>query len=111
MAGGSLSRSYLDKVISSLRKRVFLLHNVHEKAPQIFHTRWAMAYLKGPITRTQLRELNQLVNAGPVSERGDGRAGSVPTPPAEEDVTAGVKESLVGSQTKPAVPGGVGEGV
>ncbi len=106
---GGFDRSTADKTISTLGKRVFLLHNVHEKAPQIFHTRWAMAYLKGPITRTQLRELNQLVNAGPVSERGDGRAGSVPTLPAEEDVTAGVKESLVGSQTKPAVPGGVGE--
>jgi len=106
---GGFDRSAADKTISTLGKRVFLLHNVHEKAPQIFHTRWAMAYLKGPITRTQLRELNQLVNAGLVAERGAGRAGSVPAPPAEEDVTAGVKESLVGSQTRPAVPGGVGE--
>lgn len=53
----------IDRSISSLGKRVFLLHNVHEKQPEIFHTRWAMAYLKGPITRTQIRELNTLAGA------------------------------------------------
>jgi hypothetical protein len=57
------NRAAADKAISALGKRVFLLHNVHERAPQIFHTRWAMAYLKGPITRMQLRGLNQFVGA------------------------------------------------
>lgn len=56
---GGLSRSYLGKVLSSLRKRVFLLHNVHEKAPRIFHTRWVMSYLRGPLTRDQVRILKQ----------------------------------------------------
>ena len=60
---GEFDRAQVDKLISALGKRVFLLHNVHEKEPQIFHTRWAMAYLRGPITRTKLRELNELVGA------------------------------------------------
>jgi hypothetical protein len=37
-----------EKIIGQLNNRVFLLHNVHEKRPLIFHTRWAMNYLRGP---------------------------------------------------------------
>ncbi|MGB3906421.1 MAG: hypothetical protein WBB22_16050, partial [Anaerolineae bacterium] len=56
-AGGALNRRELDRTISALRSRIFLLHNVHEDHPVIFHTRWAMSYLRGPLTRTQVREL------------------------------------------------------
>lgn len=47
----------LERTLSSLPKRVFLLHNVHENAPVTFHTRWAMSYLAGPLTRNQIRDL------------------------------------------------------
>lgn len=52
-----LDRQALDKLIGGLDKRVFLLHNVHEAAPVPFYTRWAMSYLRGPLTRMQVREL------------------------------------------------------
>lgn len=55
---GSLSDpKYLDKVISSLGNRVFLLHSVHEPKPRIMHTRWAMSYLAGPLTKDQIAQL------------------------------------------------------
>ena len=53
--GSTLDISRLDTLISSLAPRTFLLHNVHAPGPAIFHTRWAMAYLAGPLTREQLR--------------------------------------------------------
>ncbi|MBU7024520.1 MAG: ATP-binding protein, partial [Theionarchaea archaeon] len=56
-AGQSLDRARLSQIISSLRSRVFLLHNVHEEAPITFQTRWAMSYLRGPLTRTQVKQL------------------------------------------------------
>lgn len=56
-AGTSLNRNELSRVISNLGKRVFLLHNVHEEASITFQTRWAMSYLRGPLTRTQIRTL------------------------------------------------------
>lgn len=56
-AGGALDRKQLDLTISALGSRAFLLHNVHEDHPIIFHTRWAMSYLRGPLTRSQVREL------------------------------------------------------
>jgi hypothetical protein len=56
-AGGVLDRRELDRTISALDSRVFLLHNVHEDRPVVFHTRWAMSYLRGPLTRIQVRQL------------------------------------------------------
>lgn len=55
---GSLSDTrVLDKLISSLESRVFLLHNVNEDGPVVFQTRWAMSYLRGPLTRQQVKQL------------------------------------------------------
>jgi hypothetical protein len=45
------------KIIGALGSRVFLLHNVHDNAPKIFHTRWAMNYLRGPLLGGQIKKL------------------------------------------------------
>jgi hypothetical protein len=52
----SIEKDYSD-IIGSLDSRVFLLHNVHEEGPKVFHTRWAMNYLRGPLTGIQIRKL------------------------------------------------------
>lgn len=62
-AAGGVSRNEMDKLISSLGKRVFLLHNVHAKQPALFQSRWAMNFLAGPLTRAQIPALNKLVGA------------------------------------------------
>jgi hypothetical protein len=33
------------------------MHNVNDNAPTIFQTRWAMSYLRGPMTREQIKTL------------------------------------------------------
>ncbi len=58
-AGGKLDRGSLDELLSGLGNRVFLLHNVHEDAPIVFQTRWALSYLRGPLTRDQIATLMQ----------------------------------------------------
>src|SRR5512147_3258329 len=62
-ASGGVSRTIFDKLISSLGKRVFVLHNIHAKNPQLFQTRWAMNFLAGPLTRAQIPALNRLAGA------------------------------------------------
>ena len=62
-AAGGIPRAEMDKLISSLGKRVFVMHNVHEKMPVLIQTRWAMNFLAGPMTRAQIPALNQLVDA------------------------------------------------
>ena len=56
-AGSATDPAVLDKTISSLDSRVFLMHNVNLKAPVVFTTRWAMSYLRGPLTRQQIKTL------------------------------------------------------
>ena len=55
--GKAPSRAELDSLLSGLGKRVFLLNNVHADGPITFHTRWAMSYLRGPMTRLELQGL------------------------------------------------------
>ena len=51
------SRAALDTAISGLGKRRFLLHNVHAKQPVLFESRWALSYLRGPLTKEDIRRL------------------------------------------------------
>lgn len=79
-AGGGVSRDDLERRIGQLEKRHFLLHNVHEPAPLTFRTRWAMSYLRGPLTRDQVAELM----SGRTADPSPGGA----APPHEDRVSA-----------------------
>lgn len=110
---GGLDRGDYDRLISGLGKRVFLLRNVHDKEPGLFQTRWAMNYLAGPMTRTQIAPLNALVGAGA------DLAAPTPMPaaasmPTEAPVTAAPPPAmpasvLPGTATRPAVPSAIAE--
>ncbi|MFZ1265481.1 MAG: ATP-binding protein, partial [Anaerolineae bacterium] len=56
-AGASFDRSRMEQIISGLGNRVFLMNNTHEDEPVVFTTRWAMSYLRGPLTRSQIKIL------------------------------------------------------
>jgi len=56
-AGSGFDRSQMEEILAGLGKQVFLLHNVHENEPVIFQTRWVMSYLRGPMTREQIKVL------------------------------------------------------
>ncbi len=124
---GSLDRKSYDVMISGLDKRVFLMHNIHAREPILFHTRWAMNYLAGPLTRTQIPALNELAGveeqiAGRYSVPGDAelQVEDGRTMPQEgvpereaEDVTPvpkpmGMLDEL-GSLTRAPLPGRVDE--
>ncbi len=93
---GSLDRGEYDRLISTLAKRVFLLHNVNAKGPLLFQTRWAMNYLAGPLTLTQIPDLNKLAGA---SE-------AIASTPMTTPLAAAAVGSMAAApmQTQPAVP-------
>ncbi len=66
-------RGELEKLISGLGNRIFLMNNVHEDHPVLFHVRWAMSYLTGPLTRGQIKTLMD-------PKRGDFAQASGPAP-------------------------------
>jgi hypothetical protein len=55
--GLKFDRKAMEQIISGLGQRVFLMNNVHKDAPVIFETRWCLSYLRGPLTRNQIRDL------------------------------------------------------
>ena len=55
--GASFDRGKMERLLAGLGSRVFLMNNVHEDAPEVFTTRWAMSYLRGPLTRNQIKKL------------------------------------------------------
>lgn len=54
-----LDRGRIDTLLSGLRSRVFLMHNVHDDSPTLLHSRWALCYLRGPLTRQEIRRLGE----------------------------------------------------
>jgi hypothetical protein len=106
-ASPNMDRQTYDRLISSLGKRVFLLHNVHEQEPHLFQTRWAMNYLAGPLTRAQIPAANLLAGAEVLAEIRKPEApvaAAVESKPLEQRA-----EELPGSSTRPAIPGGIAE--
>ena len=126
-AAGGISRDVIDRLISTLGKRVFVMNNVHNKQPQLFQTRWTMNFLAGPMTRTQIPALNRLANATaalPAQPNADSVATRVASPGATQpsfmaSPSVGSPQRTVtppaspvngnSSQTKPSLPAGIRE--
>ncbi len=56
-AAGSVDVGAVDATISGLGKREFMLRRAGRDQPEVFTTRWAMSYLRGPMTRDQIAML------------------------------------------------------
>lgn len=124
---GGFDRKATETLISGLDKRVFYLHNVHEDAPTIFETRWAMSYLAGPMTRDQIRKLmhdrrDELLGGTEQTSGESGRAAlaarAMTAAAASEPATASaggttpVPVPPSGAETpaaRPVLPSGVGQ--
>ncbi len=56
-AAGDVDVASLDKAIGGLQQRQFLLQSAHRAEPVLFSTRWAMSFLRGPLTKDQIEVL------------------------------------------------------
>ena len=117
-AAGGISRLVFDKLISSLGKRVFVLHNIHAKQPELLQTRWTMNFLAGPLTRNQIPALNQLASAEVVSSpmrssqaqpMSAPLMGSTPTLRPAVSRSGPPTAKIQSSSTKPPVPAWIHE--
>lgn len=66
IAGGTgvrFDRQQMEQTLAGLSNRIFLLNNVHEDQTEVFETRWDMSYLRGPLTRTQIKSLMEPLKA------------------------------------------------
>ena len=100
---GNIDLKKVSDQISGLRKRVFLMHNVHEDKPVLLHTRWALSYLRGPMTRQQIMSIMQ-----------GKKAQTVPAPEAtapgfQSKTARTARQAADLSHLKPTLPPGINE--
>ena len=55
--GLKFDRQEMEQILAGLGNRIFLMNNTNEDEPEVFETRWAMSYLRGPLTRVQIKTL------------------------------------------------------
>jgi hypothetical protein len=85
----------VEALLDATGKRVFLLHDVHRPAPVLVESRWAMSYLRGPLTREEIgRLMADRVRA---------------TPAVAAPASAKGAPSSRGASAAPVVPSGLGQ--
>jgi hypothetical protein len=105
-AGTKFDRQSMEETLAGLGNRIFLLNNVHEDAPEIFETRWVMSYLRGPMTRNQIKSLmDQRKTAGVSAQAAPAAAASfAPTfAPSHQAMPAAVSSGVKGAE-RPLLP-------
>jgi Helicase HerA, central domain len=100
-ASGGVDVNAIGATITGLGKREFVLRRAGKDQPETFTTRWAMSYLRGPLTRDQLATL-----------MAPQKATSAPAVSADapaEPITSSPQKVIAADETDvmPAVAGGV----
>lgn len=86
-AAGGVDIGEVGDTISGLAKREFVLRRAGKDKPEVFTTRWAMSYLRGPLTRDQIAVLMKEQKAEADKEFGasDGEKATTRRAPVEAD--------------------------
>lgn len=86
--GDGLDKDQLEKLLANLQQRVFLMRNAHEPAPILLRSRWALSYLRGPMTLAEIARFNKATATQEAS---------------------GVSVSSPANNSKPVLPAGITE--
>jgi hypothetical protein len=104
-AGSTFNRQEMEATLAGLGNRIFLMNNVHEDHPVVFETRWALSYLRGPLTRNHIQMLmkdRKLASQASISAA-DAAAAAIR--PVGEPIAADKEKK----NEKPSVPSGINE--
>ena len=81
LVGAGVDAAAVEALLKATRKRVFLLHDVHRGKPCLMASRFAMSYLRGPLTREEISKLMEGREPG---------AAAIPAPARDEASSAPV---------------------
>jgi len=113
--GKPFDRNAMEQTLAALGSRVFLMNNVHDDAPTIFQSRWALSFLRGPLSRQQIQGLMDPRRAELSSNSISGKSlagstragGSGPTDAVGDSPQT--NRSAAPADTRPILPTGVDE--
>ena len=96
-AGAVFDRGALEKLMAGIAPRVFLMRNVNDDAPVLFRTRWALSWLRGPLTQP---EISRLMAGRRPAEPAKPSAAAAPAakPAAKPSLPAGVQEVFLAAK-------------
>ncbi len=97
-ASAGFDRQVMEQTLAALGNRVFLMNNVHDDGPEVFETRWALSYLRGPLTRDQIKILMRARKTETASQ-----AATPPAVPAPAK-TSSVEPVSKASNQRPVLP-------
>jgi hypothetical protein len=103
LSGSGPDRTELGRQLGALSQRVFLMRNVHDDAPVLLKSRWALSYLRGPLTSG---EISRLMATRKAADAGSASPG---TTPAVGVAAAAQGTGALPEGRRPAVPAGVDE--
>ncbi|HEY1280477.1 MAG TPA: DUF87 domain-containing protein, partial [Acidimicrobiales bacterium] len=89
-AAGGVDVKEIGDTISGLGKREFVLRRAGKDQPDVFTTRWAMSYLRGPMTRDQIALAMRGAMPAPPATLAPPTGAPLPAPeeaPTDPDVT------------------------
>ena len=103
--GSNFRRDEMEQILAGLGSRAFLMNNVHEDQPVVFSTRWALSYLRGPLTRNHIQTL--------MSEKKTQETAAVaeatPAAAAIRQTVEGVPTAVEQAPERLTIPAGVSE--
>jgi hypothetical protein len=105
--GAKFDRQAMEQTLAGLGNRIFLMNNVHDDEPTILETRWAMSYLRGPLTRTQIKTLMDPVKAQMPKTPAAAPAAQAPSfaaTSAAPAAAAGPARQAAGGAGRPVIP-------
>ncbi len=107
-SGAGFDRAKMEQTLAALGARVFLMNNVHEDKPVIFQTRWALSFLRGPLSRQHVSDLmktkRDLVRAEQTTAPKPSNASTSQPAKASSSASGSMLES-----SRPIIPGDVTE--
>jgi hypothetical protein len=101
-SGAAFDRQKTEATLAGLKSRVFLMNNVHDNEPALFHTRWALSYLRGPLTRAQIQRLEAAAPA-------EAAHASAPVPARAPERKAGRVTAKEKTGQRPVLPAEISE--
>jgi hypothetical protein len=98
-ASANFNRQAMEETLAALGNRVFLMNNVHDDSPEVFETRWALSYLRGPLTRDQIKILMRARKTGAAAQ-----AAETAPPAAAPTKTTAPQATAKASNQRPVLP-------
>ncbi len=98
-SGKKFDKNRMEQLLAGLGNRIFLMNNVHEDEPVAFETRWCLSYLRGPLTRTQIKTLMDQAKA----ERRDAM-GEKQEPKTQQPSLSPITSGPAPASSRPVLP-------